>query len=560
MLKASRPTTILAFAAIAALVSCVPPEGTTEGNKNPTPPEKTEPPAPQPKDIALDGFEAAKIEGEFFAPGFMGKPPFLGVPVKDPKLTLKKQRKILAKSRLKPEQLGAETAVLVTLIFKEFKNIGSAEQRQLLAEAQQALTAAKTAMGEAFDAVLLQMQINVEIRVDNEAGALAAATELTTRFPDSELAQQFAAWTALMQLRAGQTAEAMKLTAGWDVANFKPGTGDYLSAYALAWSQFRAGNYGPAAAAMTFATRNWKKARTKPTALIEMFLMHARAGTPVEQVLPILAEQSDGSVEVQYDWLYQMYLNYDAAGYPVNAADALEAALKIRGDDVPPIHRVSIRQRQHNAYLAAHQMGNAALNLIAAYKALTPCGDPCKDNVEPLAGQIKGLAGHLYSIFRATQDERFFEPSKQLYDYYISLGRPDAELERTNLTNLLATKKDAPKNSGEHELQTMSWSIDQYNKPVKRCYESVLQREPDLAGSIKLTLELDTTGAVVGVNSDPAPGQAGVAAIGSCLRDTATKWRFPGRSKPGKTTLTRTYNFTPKAPPAPPTPAPTDDD
>ena len=100
MLNASRLTTILAFAAIAALVSCVPPEGTGEGTKKTTPdPDVNKPPPPpQPKDIALDGFEEQKLEGEFVAPKFMGKPPFLGVPVKT-KITLKKQRKKLARAK-----------------------------------------------------------------------------------------------------------------------------------------------------------------------------------------------------------------------------------------------------------------------------------------------------------------------------------------------------------------------------------------------------------------------------------------------------------------------------
>lgn len=549
MLNASRLTTILALAAIAALVSCVPPEGTTDGTKNPTPPDVTEkkPAAPQPKDIALDGFEEQKIEGELFSPKFMGKPPFFGVPMKK-KTTIKKQRKVLA--RAKPAKLADAAALFVTLVFKEFKNIGSAEKRQLLAESQKVLLDAQTKLGENFDSRLLQMLINVEVRVKNEAGALKAATELQTRYPDSAMAKGFAPWLALMQLRAWQTAEAAKLTAGWDVANFKPGSADYLSAYVLAWSQFRAGNYGKAAEAMMYAVRNWKKARTKPTAIFEMFTMMARAGTPMDQVLPLLAEQSENNVELQYDWLYQMYVAYDAAGHTVLAAEALEAALKIRGATVPPIHRVSIRQRQHNAYLSAHQTGNAAVNLIAAYKALTPCGEPCTANVEPLAGQIKGLAGHLYSIFRATQDIRFYQPSKDLYEFYISLGRDDSELERTNMTNLDATRKDAPPNTGEHEMQTMAWSIDQYNNSVKMCYESVLQREPQLTGTIKLTIDIDAKGAVTGVNTDPPAGQEGVAAVGSCLRDTATKWSFPGRTKPGKTTVTRSYSMGLKPQPA----------
>lgn len=548
MQNASRLTTILALAAIAALVSCVPPEGTTEGTENPKGPDQTaekKPAAPQPKDIALDGFDEAKLEGEFFAPKFMGTPPFFGAPVKG-KITLKKQRKAL--KRVRADKMADATALFVTLVFKEFKNIGSAERRQLLAESHQALMTAQNALGENFDSRLLQMLINVEIRQKNEAGALAAAKTLHTRFPDSAMAKGFAPWLALMELRAGETAEAAKITAGWDVASFQAGSDQYLSAYTLAWSQFRAGDYTKAAESITWAVRNWKKQRTKPTIIFEMFTMHARAGTPVDQLLPIFAEQSQNNIEVQYDWLYQMYVGFDAAGHTVRAAEALEAALKLRGALVPPIHRVSIRQRQHNAYLSSHQVDKAALNLIAAFKALTPCGEPCTANTEPLAGQIKGLAGHLYSIYRATQDENYFAPSKQLYEFYISLGRQDAELERTNLTNLQATQRDAPKGAGEHEKQTMSWSIDQYNKAVKYCYESVLQREPTLAGSIKLSIEIDTSGAVVGVNTDPPAGQQGIAAVGGCLRDAATKWRFPGRSKPGKTTVTRSYALAPKPP------------
>lgn len=490
------------------------------------------PAASQGPNVILDRFEKELLEGELFSPNLMSNPPFCDVPIKK-NITLKDQRKALA--RAKPERLGKETALFVALTLKEFKTARAAKQPQLLLEAQKALQTATTTLGEAIDATFLQMQLCVEMYVKNESGVLKASSELTSHFPDSNSAP----WIALFHLRAWQTAEAAKLVSNWSVANFKPN--DYVRAYVLAWSHFRSGEYQKAVEAMIWSVRNWKNSKSKASPISDMFLMLARAGTPIDQVLPLFAEVAEGSILVQYDWLYQLYVANHKAGHSVLAAESLEAAIKLRGTSVPPRHRVSIRQRQHNSYLAAHKVDMAAISLISAFKALTPCGQPCAKYIEPLAGQIKGVAGHCYAIFKTTQDMRYFEYSKRLYEYYLSLNRADAEQVRVLLADL---ESSIPMTTPTQ--QAMSWSIDQYSNAVRFCYELVLQREPTLKGSLKLTLEIDFKGAVMEVRTAPAAGDAGLPAVGRCLLTRARNWRFPARSDPGKTTLIREYSFSPK--------------
>ena len=50
---------------------------------------------------------------------------------------------------------------------------------------------------------------------------------------------------------------------------------------------------------------------------------------------------------------------------------------------------------------------------------------------------------------------------------------------------------------------------------------------------MSLSLEITSDGEVNGANTEPAPGEDGLAAVGSCLVDRTKGWQFPARTVPG---------------------------
>jgi hypothetical protein len=93
----------------------------------------------------------------------------------------------------------------------------------------------------------------------------------------------------------------------------------------------------------------------------------------------------------------------------------------------------------------------------------------------------------------------------------------------------------------------MGKSTQLYLQPMVACYEEVLQSETELTGTLKVILEIDDTGKVTGVETDPKGGAEGIAAVATCVDKRFRDLQFPGRSKAGKTAVVRVYEFSPKA-------------
>jgi hypothetical protein len=91
----------------------------------------------------------------------------------------------------------------------------------------------------------------------------------------------------------------------------------------------------------------------------------------------------------------------------------------------------------------------------------------------------------------------------------------------------------------------MEWSTSVRSQVVKACYENVLVTEPELKGTLKLMLEVDSSGKVAGATTEPASGEEGLAAVGACVQERARTWKFTSRSKPGTTKVTRSYALSP---------------
>jgi hypothetical protein len=67
------------------------------------------------------------------------------------------------------------------------------------------------------------------------------------------------------------------------------------------------------------------------------------------------------------------------------------------------------------------------------------------------------------------------------------------------------------------------------------CYRAALVAEPTLAGDLRLWFEISARGEVLGAASDPAGGQAGVAAVAGCVVGAVRGLTFPARATAGVT-------------------------
>lgn len=540
---ASRLTTVFASAALAALVACPAPQAGDQTQEVVKPSEPEKPKAPEPQDITLNEFDKIDLQGDVFKPEGFGNP---GMRKEEPK---KKTTEAKLRRRFNKAQ-GAkkvqDAKVLASMIWTASRaEADKAKKKTMREEARQLLLQAHTAANADIDAAFLQMVFTAQVWAKDEAGALAAGAELQTRFADSGPTKALAPWIAYYQLRNWKTAEAAKTIEGWSLDQLNPNS-DYQRAYVMAWVAMRMGDMQKATDAMLWAVDNWKGRTTKGYALQEMMLFMSRAGMPLDKVMPVFVKQSNNEPGTQYQWLYKLYEGYEFNGYRELAPAALAKALETLGDKVPPTDRMSILFRQFQNYLVGHQPELAAATLIKAYESINTCGQPCAGNKDQMAGQIKNLAPHFHTTFATTQDERFYGPAEQLYNFYIGLQLADAAQYQSHLVGLQDTKKRMLPNAGLHDKVTLGWSTSVRNNALKACYESVLQREPQLAGEVKVTLEIGADGKVVGASTEPGAGAEGLAAVGTCIQERARVWTFPSRTKPGKTTVTRTFGFSPK--------------
>lgn len=542
-------TGLAATAVAASAVACAP---TQTADTTPKPvTAQSEKPASE--DQSFEGLEEVKVTGNLYSPEALGYPSMVRVSSKRAP-ALDKQRKQFATA--KPNKKAIEGKVLVTLLWEganqmlvkadtdaaatpEAKEAAKKTALEMRHEARMALREMHTSLGEAFDDVLLQMLFTAELWMGDKDAAAAAGQELVDRFADSPSAKLLAPWVAFVYLGQGKVAEAAQITQGWSLDD--PAT-DYSRAYVLAWVAFHQGDFTRARDALAHAAKDWKIRGTWPVIEREMALMLARAGTPVDEAAATIAALSENLQGNQFYWLYQLNENYAIIGDFAKAAVTLDKAMEVAGSEIPPENVVSFRTNQANFYLLEYDPAKAADYLIQAHQALGPCGDKCATMVDAITDQIAKMAPYLHTIYTTTLDERYYAPSKQLYDFYLTLNRPDAETLRTYQSRLEETKKVSGQVTGKHSKEIMERATGVVRtQAVQGCYEGALQGNPTLQGMVQVTLGIDDAGQVTGVTVDPAPGEEGLGAVAKCLDARARTWTFPGRSLPGTTRVVRSF-------------------
>jgi hypothetical protein len=509
-----------------------------------TPTQQTAPKPPPSEDIAIEDLSEIKLEGRLYAPDALVPPSMVGVKTDGRKLPT--QRKAYAKA--KDAKKVEEARVLATMLRDAESQAASAnpaEAETLRNEMLTVLRETRQAGGENADAVILQMLFASEWRAGNMDAAMEAGSALVTKYGDGKTAKYSAPFVAYAYLQQGKNAEAAQVAQSWSLED--PAS-NYTHQYVSAWVAFRQGNDALARQAMLQAARGWQIKRTWGTLQNEITTFLAHTGATVEEAVAVITELGQ---ESQYIWTFQISEQYAALGRHAEASELLNHAAQVGGSNMKPSELVTFRNRQYNYELMALNVDKSADYAVQMHQAVQACGGACAEQAAPVAEQISTLAVFYHTIYSTTLDERFYGPAKKLYDYYLTLGQPDTETNRTYLSRLEQTKKLAAPGNGKHNKAVMD-IITSRGRPeaLKACYEDTLQGEPTLVGAIKVTIEVDPQGKVTGVTTDPAAGEAGLGKVAGCAQEKVRTWMFPGRTLQGTTRVVRSFAFSPAAPPA----------
>jgi hypothetical protein len=532
-------TGLAASALSTGMIACTPKQETET-----TPTQPAAPKPPPSEDIAIEDLSEIKLEGRLYNPDALVPPSMVGVKTDGKKLPT--QRKAYAKA--KDAKKVEEARVLATML-RDAENQATATDpagaEALRNEMLTVLRDTRTAGGENADAVILQMLFATEWRLGNIDGAMEAGNALVTKYADSKTAKYSAPFVAYAFLQQGKNAEAAQVAQSWTLED--PAS-NYTNAYVTAWVAFRQGNDAVARQAMLQAARGWQIKRTWGTLQSEIATFLAHTGASVEEAVAVVTELGQDS---QYIWMFQTSEQYAGLGRHAEASELLNQAATVAGSNMKPSELVTFRNRQYNYELMALNIDKSADYAVQMHQAVQACGGACAQQAAPVAEQISTLAVFYHTIYSTTLDERFYGPAKKLYDYYLTLGQPDTETNRTYLSRLEQTKKLAAPGNGKHNKAVMD-IITSRGRPdaLKGCYEDTLQGEPTLVGAIKVTMEVDQQGKVTGVTTDPASGESGLGKVASCSQEQARTWLFPGRTLAGTTRVVRTFAFSAAAQPA----------
>jgi tetratricopeptide (TPR) repeat protein len=485
--------------------------------------------------IALGVME---VRGIAFGPEALGPPPMPRAAARG-KATLDQLRRKVARANPAADDVRA----MVSLLWGEAEALGDATATQAVRdEARASLRDLRAREGAAPGEMTLDMLAAAEEWLGDDAAAIAVYQELLARAPPPASARTYQARLARVLLRQHRVDEAAALMTDWTVAEL-----DDRAAYLLAWARFAAGDATAARAAIVHAMRAWSPA-SGSEALIErdLVMILARTGTEVAEATRLVAEVSRGSVRQRYLLTFRLAEAYRYGGRYQEASDALDVVMnEVVPGKMPADDQVAFRFRQADDAFRLERLDVAAERALDAHRALDACGEKCAGpTAEAVTARILQLARFSHKVFATAQDGRHRDAAAALYQYYLALpGRPDAEAVRAEQRSLDQAAKTAdPRASRRDPLGTQTLTAVR-REAAAACYEAALVRDPSLAGSIDITLDVDAAGAVTGATSSPSAGAGGMAAVAGCTLERMRSWRFPALAAPGVTHVTMLLSF-----------------
>lgn len=527
------------LSAAAALAAC----GGGQSAQGAAPVAEPGPATPTAEDQRIE-LDTLELQGMRFEPEALGYPPMPRVGGMAPRLA--RARALAGRTKPKP----ADVHVLVSLLYADAAKReaegdadGAAAARS---EARAALRGLRERSGDDADATTLEMTAVAAARDGEHDDAIAAYRALLERFPEHEGATAFRTWLAFLLVKAHRSAEAAEVLADIDLATAPP-----MSAYVAAWAAHRRGDHAGARALIGQAAAGWDDQATWPAVERDMLLLLSRGAAPIDEAAAIFATVAgEGDARRPYVWMFTLSEGLKFAGYYQLAADALAHALAQGAGDAEPSgeDRVGVRFRQADYAFRENDAARAARFAIEAHEGLAACGDPCAgETAEAVAQRVSRLAQFFHKSYAASFDPAHFDAAVALYEYYVTIpGRGDSDAMQSYLANLRDTQANAKPQNGKHSDEILGPLVQARREALSACYEHQRGRQPELQGTVMLTLEIDPTGAVAGSATEPAAGDAGMGAVAACVGTRARRWSFPSRTAPGTTTLRVPAQFSPR--------------
>jgi tetratricopeptide (TPR) repeat protein len=497
----------------------------------------------------------------------LGRP---GMPLVEAKRkTTKEKQRALVQSTKDPVAKQAQAAIYATMLYREAKDEkDKAKERDKLTEARNALKEVADAAGDkaideitlrllgSYDLLLAPMEDSKKARRDDyEAAEKAWQALLATveKDPKAKDVGDIRTGLAFTQLRLFKNAEALATVNG-----AKPDDKQPELAYVTAWAKLRTGDGAGAWQAIAGAAQGFTDV-SRDDLEREVLGFAGRADVPLDQVAATIAvlakaraavmKQPQLEQRTQYELVARLGLvNYALAGRWTEAIAALDKAVAVGGDILPPNDLPVIRYSQADFTVRLDAPDAAAKFARQAVEAYKPCAEKCtaKDRADTIKGVY--LLGQLFHVLYATaNDSRYYKPAHELYELVISI--PDfaqkSEAEQ-NLKKLETTLKNTKAGTGTHDKGALGALLPRHNLEAQACYETALGTNPELAGNVVVNLEADASGAIKGVATEPKAGAADLSAVAGCIANRVKSWRLPKRGMAGTTRIKLPYAFSVK--------------
>ena len=495
-------------------------------------------------DVAFD-VAAIDLKGLAFEPEALERPGMMLSPPKK-KTTIDKLRDTVAKTK----DLEARQALaigLATLLYEDSKT-NKANADTDVAEARQPLRDAIAAAGDKVDDLTLKFLGVYELLLADYPGAEKAYSALVAKAPTDKDIATSKAWLAFAQLKQYKNSDALATLKDQTISDKTPEL-----AYVAAWAKFRTGDEAGAWQAIVAAAKGWgpKELPNKGAVERDVMLFAARTNVTLADAQPQLVAIFGKEKAKQYETIAKLGLQaYGFAGRWADGVAAIDKAIEIAGTTVPANDVPVLRFTQADFLVRLDTPDVGAKVAKQALDALPGCGAKCSDkDKQDIATNIYGM-GRLYHLLYATaNDIRFYQPAHDLYAATIPLITDAANKTQAqkDSATLEQTLKNTKVGTGTHDKQAIGVLLTRHNQEVTACYELGLAANPKLAGTLKLELESDTTGAIKGASTEPKAGLADMSAVAGCVAEHAKTWKLPHRGMPGATRISMVYNLGPAA-------------
>ena len=526
--------------ALLALVACG--GGAAEGPKVPTGGTggSSKPAAAGDVSFELDKVE---LKGVVFQPGALARPNMPLVEAKK-KTTIEKQRTVFASTK-DPVQKEAQAAILATLLYQKSKD-DKPNEKALWTEARQALRDAAQISGDKVDEITLRLLGTYEILLDDYPAAEKAWGTLVNKAPKDKDAPYNRAWWAYALLMQNKNPEALAV-----VKDEQPSDKQPELAYVTAWAKWRNGDDAGAWTALVAAMKGWNNLPNKDNLETELYLFAGRSNVSLAEVTPQLFAAFGAKQKAQqYEVLAKLGLQaYGFAGRWADALAALDKALDIAGDTVPPNDRPLIRYKQVEFSIPLGQPDVTAKYAKLAIDALPACGAKCSDQDKAsIVQNVFGTGRLFHGLYATANDVRYYQPAHDIYSITVDKimdAALRAQAQKDQLT-LAATLKNTKVGTGTHDKAAVGALLGRHNQEVQACYEAQLAANPKLGGSLTLNLESDESGVIKGISTEPKAGLADLSAVAGCVAEHAKGWTLPKRGMAGTTRIKLGFSMSPR--------------